>query len=104
MRLCLMGAVSLSHCLAVMRQRCMFAFHHCVLFFFSLIIHLSKTAKTKTVFILVTLWNLLECESHEEPEGVSGVLDDIDAVCPFDNHACRRHKRNRILQAWLDAE
>lgn len=34
MHLCLVGIVSLSHCLPVMRQRFMFAFNHSVVVFF----------------------------------------------------------------------
>ena len=36
-------------------------------------------------------------------EGVSGVLDDTDAVCSSDIGACTPHKGNRIQQAWLKA-
>lgn len=92
MHLCLVGIVSLSHCLPVMRQRFMFAFNHSVVVFFFLyflIIHLSKTAvdNENNVYLSNATKPFLKCESHEVPEGVSGVFDDTDTVCPFDNHA-----------------
>lgn len=57
-----------------------------------LIIHLSQTEvdNENNVYLSNTtepVFSFFKCESHEEPEGVSGVFDDTDPVCPFDNHA-----------------
>lgn len=88
-----MGAMSLSRCCQA------------VVFVADNTLEQDYGQQQNRVYINSTPCNILKVHHMERhAEGVSGVLDDMDTVCSSDNQACRQHKGNRILQAWLNTE